>query len=253
MNLVGNNEFIFAIKDFKGLISANYMYITDPPLLADIGTIHFENYNLSFMLNGTTDFEDGLIYFDLTNISMWLEPFVLHFDGISDTSDVISRFLTFGGNVIGDRLSSMSFYDPAISKFNNLVNTIVGMIPDEIDIPGTNLYIEGGFDDKFKIKKDSFIELPFDLSLQNRDFPYLKNNTAKFGDYAQTDYQVQTILSDYLLESAVWSMFHDGYLHLDNLSIPISTTVLDVGLLGQLSRNGFGEGNPCVIDLNFIG
>ena len=41
MKLVGDDEFIFAIKDFKGTIRANYMYITDPPLLADIGSIHF--------------------------------------------------------------------------------------------------------------------------------------------------------------------------------------------------------------------
>ena len=154
------------------------MYITDPPLLADIGSIHFQNYNTSFLINGTTEFENGLIYFDLTNVSLWQEPFVLHFDGISDTSDVVSRLLTFGGNVLGDRLSSMSFYDPAVSKFNNLVNTIVGLIPDEIDIPTTNLYLEGGIDNKFKIKKNEYVELPFDISLQNKDFPYLKNNTA---------------------------------------------------------------------------
>jgi len=188
MNLNGNDEFIFAIKDFKGLISANYMYITDPPLLADIGSIHFENFNTTFMINGTTDFEDGLIYFDLTNVSLWLEPFVLHFDGISDTSDVVSRLLTFGGNVIGDRLQSMSHYDRAISKFNALLNTIIGMIPDEIDIPGTNLYLEGGISDEFHIKKNSYIMLPFDISLQNKEYPYTLNNTAQFGQYAQNDY-----------------------------------------------------------------
>lgn len=165
MNLVGKDEFILTIKDFKGLIRANYMYITDPPLLADIGSIHFEAYNTTFLLNGTTDFEDGLIYFDLNNVSLWLEPFVLHFDGISDTSDVISRLLTFGGNVIGDRLQSMSHYEPAIVKLNNLVNTIVGMIPDEFDIPGTNLYLEGGIQDEFTIKKNAYIELPLDISL----------------------------------------------------------------------------------------
>ena len=59
----------------------------------------------------------------------------------------------------------MSFYPPAINKFNDLVNLIVGMIPDEIDIPKTDLYIEGGFDNEFKIKKDEYILLPFDISL----------------------------------------------------------------------------------------
>ena len=36
-DLVGNDQFIFQFKDFKGTIKANYMFITDPPLLADIG------------------------------------------------------------------------------------------------------------------------------------------------------------------------------------------------------------------------
>jgi|DEB0MinimDraft_12_1074336.scaffolds.fasta_scaffold47777_2 hypothetical protein len=37
IDLVGDNQATFAFKDFKGKILANYMYVTDPPLLADIG------------------------------------------------------------------------------------------------------------------------------------------------------------------------------------------------------------------------
>jgi len=120
------------------------MYITDPPLFADIGEIHMENYNMTFSLNGFSNYDDGILNFTIIEISFDMEPFIIHFDGISDMSDVVSRFLTFGGNIIRDRLQSLSHYDRALVKFNNMINTIIALIPDEIDLPGTNLYLEGG-------------------------------------------------------------------------------------------------------------
>jgi len=104
VSLIGNDQATFSFKDFRGKILANYMYITDPPLLADIGQIHFENYNTTFYMNGYSKFNDGILNITLAEINLEMEPFALHFDGISDTSDVISRFLTFSGNVIADRL-----------------------------------------------------------------------------------------------------------------------------------------------------
>jgi hypothetical protein len=140
VTLVGNDEATISFRDFRGKILANYMYITDPPLLADIGQIHFENYNTSLYMNGFSKFDDGMLNITLAAFDLEVDPFVLHFDGISDTSDVISRFLTFAGNVIGDRISSLSRFPPALTKFNNLINTIISIIPDELDIPGTDLY-----------------------------------------------------------------------------------------------------------------
>jgi hypothetical protein len=165
MDLIGNDEAMFAFKDFKGAIKCNYMFVTDPPLLADIGSVHFENYNTTFMIHGVTSFNDKNFELDVLNISLDMEPFVLHFDGISDTSDVISRFITFAGNILRDRLQSMSHYDRALPKLNNLVNGVIDIIPDELHIPGSDLYLEGGLSRNFKIKKDTYIMLPLDLSL----------------------------------------------------------------------------------------
>jgi len=108
MDLVGDDQLIFAFQNFTGRIMANYMYVTDPPLLADIGQIHFENNSTSFMINGKSSFIDGILNINTLKINLDTDPFILHFDGISDTSDVISRFLTFSGNVIANRLDSMS-------------------------------------------------------------------------------------------------------------------------------------------------
>jgi hypothetical protein len=52
-------------------------------------------------------------------------------------------------------------------------------------------------------------------------------------------------MSDYLMESALWALYYDGLIFLGPVSFPVSTTAIDLILLGQLSRNGFAEGMPC--------
>ena len=141
MNLVGNDHAIFSFKDFTGGIKANYMFITDPPLFADIGQINFQNPNTTFSVNGFSDEIDGEIRMNIENISLDMDPFTLHFDGISDTSDVVSRFITFSGNIIRDRMVSLSKYPKALDKLNHVINAVIDIIPDEIDMPATDLYI----------------------------------------------------------------------------------------------------------------
>jgi len=254
LDLKGNDEAVLQIKGFSGNVTADYMFITDPPILADIGQIHFESDNTTFKLDATTIMDtDNILNVTINELGLEMDPFVLHFDGISDTSDVISRFLTFGGNVIADRLQSMSHYDPAVSKLNNLLNTLIELLPDEIDIPGTPLYLEGGISDKLKIVEDKYMKLPLDASIQNKDYPYGKQNTCQFGDVVESDYQIETFLSEYVLDSGMWALFKAGYFVAKNISVPvITTTEIDLAVLGKLSRNGFKHGQPCVVDISVI-
>jgi hypothetical protein len=50
VNLMDNNQMRLTIADFQGKINANYMYITDPPLLADIGVIEFDTPNNTIVI-----------------------------------------------------------------------------------------------------------------------------------------------------------------------------------------------------------
>ena len=51
-------------------------------------------------------------------------------------------------------------------QITNIVNHLISIIPDEKDIPGTDLYVEGGISDNFKISlKDQCIMLPLSVSL----------------------------------------------------------------------------------------
>ena len=77
----------------------------------------------------------------------------IQFDGLNDILNVMSRFISYVINVFSRRAQSILRYK-GYSAINNLVNKIIEIIPYEIDIPGTDLYIEGGFSDKFTIKEN---------------------------------------------------------------------------------------------------
>ena len=141
------------------------MFITDPPLLADIGQLHFALDNATGKADIYSHFDDGLLNLTILNTSMQVEPLILHLNGISDTIDVLSRFMTFAGNVARDRLVSMSNYKYALKRINYLIPVLLEMIPDEIDISGTDLYIEGGISEHLHVEKDEYITVPLDLSL----------------------------------------------------------------------------------------
>lgn len=61
-------------------------------------------------------------------------------------------------------------------------------------------------------------------------------------------------LTDYLIESFAWSLFYADYLWTNPIAVPyFTTTLLDIGLLGKLSRHGFHLGLPCEIAAKVIG
>ena len=216
MELMDNDESKFEINTLQGTITGNYSYVTDPPLAADIGNIHIESDNLTFSIQGKTGWDnDTGFYAELEDLNLDFIPISVLFDGISDMSNVISRLITFVGNVGLGRMSSISKYEKTTPKLNNLLNEIIGLIPDEIEIPGTNLYLQGGLHDKLRVKKESWMELSMDVSLQDKDVPMTNyTNTANFGPPTQNGYDLESYLSDYLLESVLWSAYYEGFLNI---------------------------------------
>lgn len=244
MDLMDSDEVKFELNTIQGIITGNYTYVTDPPLAADLGEFHMEGMNTTFSIQGKTDWdnETGFIM-DLEDLNLDFIPFTVLFDGVSDMSNVISRLVTFVSNVALGRLSSISKFERTTPKLNNLINEIIGLIPDEIDIPGTQLYIEGGLNDKLVVKKKEWMKLSMDVSVHDKAFPMTNfTNTANFGPPTQNGYDLETYMSDYFLESFMWAAYYQGLLNIQGLPIPITTTELDIPLLGQLSRHGFSWG-----------
>jgi hypothetical protein len=52
-------------------------------------------------------------------------------------------------------------------KLVPLINKIIHMIPEEIHIPHTTMYLMGGFQSQLRVKEDSYMHLPLHFSLQS--------------------------------------------------------------------------------------
>jgi len=93
-----------------------------------------------------------------------MDPFAIVFDGVSDIMGVLGRLVSYIGNVISRRLQSILVYKGP-DKVGKLLNKLIELIPDEIDIPGTDLYLEGGLSDECVIVAGEYMSLPMDISL----------------------------------------------------------------------------------------
>ena len=72
---------IFQFSNFTGNLKGNYMYVSDPPILADIGVYEWNINSTSFKLDSSTDFnnEESLLNFTLNEIDLEIEPFKCDF------------------------------------------------------------------------------------------------------------------------------------------------------------------------------
>ena len=158
---------VFGLKNLTGNVNFDYQYVTDPPILADIGEFNLDLANFTTKIN-TTQYYDQYFSVDLNSVDLEIEPFDADFNGISDMSDVVSGLINWAGNIVRDRIVSIVKY-VGPDKIENVINSITDNIPDEIPIPGyENLYIEGGIAGNFTIKDKAYVSIPMDVSLKNR-------------------------------------------------------------------------------------
>jgi hypothetical protein len=91
-------------------------------------------------------------------------PLVVEFKSISDFSQAINSLVNFLFRTFNNRLRSIVKFLGA-KRIGDIINKAIEFIPDEIDIPNTNLYIQGGLSTGLAIKQDSYIQIPLDWSL----------------------------------------------------------------------------------------
>lgn len=134
---------VFAFKNATGNFGWSYRYITDPPLLADIGEFDLDVENVTFKVDFDSAFNDGIMDVLINDIEVDIEPWNVSFDGISDFSELETRTINYIGNILTKRLVSTIKYAGA-ERMNIIINKVLELIPDEKNIPNTNLYVEGG-------------------------------------------------------------------------------------------------------------
>ena len=75
------------------------------------------------------------------------DPITVWVDGVSDMSEYVSQLASTFVNAARSRLISISKYSSFKDHFNQLnsfLTYLYDIIPDEIDIPGTQIYTQGG-------------------------------------------------------------------------------------------------------------
>lgn len=95
---------------------------------------------------------------------------------------------------------------------------------------------------------NSFVELPLDIVLQSERGPLDKPNLANFSDVTvSTDYETQTYISSYLLQSVFQVIYLEGLIkyttgNLNSVEqIALFTTV---GIL-KMEKAGYTTSDPC--------
>lgn len=88
------------------------------------------------------------------------------------------------GNIIARRLVSISDYleNTNPDYIQNTLNILLTYIPDIIPLAPIfpHLYLEGGLHKSIYVKPHDFVELDFDISLQDDNHPLTDLNLANF-------------------------------------------------------------------------
>ena len=153
-----DNNITVSLQSLTLKLASEYAYVSDPPIFADMGTgyIYFKELSGSFDASGVLvqDEETGETDFELllsnAKLSQQAEPFC-NYDGISDFSEVVTNTVNTFAAVVRNRLLSIvnggptgeETYPELEAKVQGLINTVLGLIPSQIDIKDTGLYLDG--------------------------------------------------------------------------------------------------------------
>ena len=238
-------------------LTADYSYISDPPIFADMGSafIFLPNATFNTTISSyravlpsdkgghefTLDFKDT--YLDYPN-----EPFT-KFDGISDFSEVLSNTVNTGAAVVKNRLKSMingGDQYPIDAKVEEVINKVLSWIPAEIDL-GNDLYIDGLLYSNIVTNQDELI-IPLRTMLRSDDFPAYGSThqcfSSMYSKVTNLMFDAQIAINDCSVNELLYSLYGADLLHL-KIENPKVTTTLLRALLGKDIITVFGAEQPC--------
>lgn len=124
-------------------MTVDYAYVSDPPILADLGQTFLLIDDLFFQLNTSFTFEKGYLGLKIEGLDYSMDALELVFDGVSDTSVLLSNTIYDLKGVIGGRLGALlrSRREFLQQKLEPLLNKALAGLPDRIDFPDSDLYL----------------------------------------------------------------------------------------------------------------
>ena len=134
VDFVDKDTIRVVIQNFTGSMRGNYYYLSDPPVLADIGSFEFTLNPISF--NETVKFAQhyGMLNINITDVNLWASELGVNltFMGVSDISDYVSRLATYATNTAFNRLRSLSKDPNTAAKISVALSALWEVLPDEI-------------------------------------------------------------------------------------------------------------------------
>ena len=222
---------VWETRDFTSILDYSYTLITDPAILGDYGMGSFDSGNMTYVIGSSAQVnDDGHLQIDLRQLDFMSTDFALKYDGIADIPDIMGRFISFSGNVLRGRLTSMVDY-LGPEGWQNGINKLLSLVPDEMNIPWTNLILEGGFSKGIKVVKDSYARIPMDVSLQSKNKTLAVNNTADFSQVTNEGYQFCGCMSDYIMNSFIDPIYELGIFKYNASIKMVTTTWIDLALV----------------------
>ena len=100
------------LAKLTGELRLDYEVVTEPPLVADWGTLRAILNDTNFMANMSLEYDDesGHVKCIVNDYDFFLEPVLVLFDGYSDLFARVGTLATWAANVGIDRINSMSAY-----------------------------------------------------------------------------------------------------------------------------------------------
>lgn len=74
-------------------------------------------------------------------------------------------------SVMGGRIRSL-LKQKLKTKVEPLINKAFRAIPERINVPNSEIYLEGGLSRNVDIKKDDYVQLPISVRVQSERYPY---------------------------------------------------------------------------------
>ena len=197
-------------------LTADYAYVSDPPILADIGSAYLGIDTLSLDVNLTSLLTGDELNVTIEGMELNFEnaqPLAL-FDGLADFSELATNAVNTAAAVVRNRLVSFVNGGLLTNKVNAFLNKVIHMIPPQIDLGKTGLYLDGGLYRNFEADIN-VLQIPLKTVLaadaaeytETCDMATLPNFNPDMEEY------LQVLINGCFLNQALFSLHSEDLLH----------------------------------------
>lgn len=139
---IGDDQMRFQLSGFDFKLQFDYEFISDPPVFADIGTASLAIERMTFAADLQTSMDEA---FSIKLLELGLNfdkpGSFLDIEGISDFGIVLNNTINTFISIFRNRLCSMINEQLFTEKFSTIANSILALVPNDIEILNTDFYI----------------------------------------------------------------------------------------------------------------